>query len=156
MSSVLVDRERRLGPGFDASGTILELDRNFGADRPAGGQTDVTHNDVSARLSHFGGVRGRKHIRRSQKVLASRRADHFDFEVIGHPGSFEVAPEDAVNQPDRREILHAGKAGRLHFVEKSVEDAEGIGAVDPCENGVFLTTGRISLAISITISLALP
>ena len=85
-----------------------------------------------------------------------RERDHVDLQAVRHAGLLEVGPEGSVDQPDGGEVLYTGEADRLQLVEELVEDAEGVGAVDPASTGVRVVTGSTSLAISITISFALP
>ena len=73
-------------------------------------------------------------IRRRQHVLLVRLGDHVDLQGVGHAGLFEIGAEHAVDQPDGRKVLHAGKAERLQLVEKDVHVAERIGAVDAGEH----------------------
>ena len=66
--------------------------------------------------------------------LARASGDHLDLERVGHACLFEIGAHDPVDQSDRRKILHAREAETLEVVEKRIEQAKGIGAVDAGEN----------------------
>jgi hypothetical protein len=131
---VRIDAERGLRPGVDARGAILQLERGLRADGAAGGQAEVTDNDVGARDRHGGGFLFAEDIGRRQHVLLMRHRDHLDLQRVGHAGLFEIGAEDAVDQADGRKILHARKAERLQLIEEEVHVAEGICAVDAGEH----------------------
>ena len=57
-------------------------------------------------------------------------ADHVDLVAVAHAGLLEVRTEDPVDEPDGREVLHAGEADLLDLPEEVGHDAERIGAVD--------------------------
>ena len=55
-------------------------------------------------------------------------ADHLDLFVVAHSGGFQVPPETAVDEPDRREILDARKAHLLELFQENRHEAERVGA----------------------------
>ena len=127
---VRIDPERRRRPGVDLRRAVLELQRRLRADRAAGRQPEMADDDVGAGLRHRRGLALAEDIGRRQHVLGMRLGDHVDLEPVGHAGLFEIGAEDAVDEADGREVLHAGEAERLELVEEHVHDAERIGAVD--------------------------
>ena len=131
---VAPDPQRRLGPGVDQRRAVRELERGPGADRAAGGEAEVADHDVGAGLRHRRRVVLAEHVGRGQQVLGAGLGDHVDLEAVAHAGLLEVRPEDAVDQADRREVLHAGEAHRLQLVEEDVHEAERVGAVDAGEH----------------------
>ena len=94
----------------------------------------MADDDVRAGLRHRLGVVGGEDVRSGEHVLGVREGDQFDLERVGHARLLEIGAHDPVDQSDSREILHARKAQTLEVVEKRVEQAEGIGAVDAGEN----------------------
>ena len=94
----------------------------------------MADDDVGACDRHRRGFAFAEHVRRRQHVLVTRLGDHVDLQRVGHSGLFEIGAEDAVDQPDGRKVLHAGKAERLQLVEEEVHVAERVGAVDAGEH----------------------
>ena len=68
--------------------------------------------------------------------------DHLQLEVVAHPRLLEVLAEDAVDEPDGREVLDAGESGGLHLVEEAAHHPEGVRAVDPREHRRVLDDGE--------------
>ena len=94
----------------------------------------MADDHVRARLRHRLRVVDGKDIRRRQHVLGASKGDHFDLERVGHAGLFEIGAHDPVDQSDGRKVLHARKAETLEVVEKRIEEAKRIGAVDAGEH----------------------
>ena len=84
------------------------------------------------------------------------RSDQIDLMPVAHAGLFQVGPENAVDQADRRKVLHAGEPEAGQPSQERFAQHERIGPVDSGQHGVWCTTGSTSSAISATISLALP
>ena len=145
-STITSGRTRRGQPPTSASITfdaVVERQRRLGADAPAGGQAHVAHDDVGAGLGHRHGVGLAEHVRRRQQVeLTTRSAIISTSSVVAHPGLFEVLAEHPVDQPDGREVLHAGEAEPLELGEEHLGQVERIGAVDAGQHGRVLHDGQ--------------
>ena len=63
-----------------------------------------------------------------------RLPDHVDLEAVAHAGLLEALAHDAVEQPDRRKVLHAGEAERRQLGEELRHQHERVGAVDAGEH----------------------
>src|SRR5262245_25218307 len=122
--------QRGLRPSIDQRRAIGQLERALGADGSAGRQPEVTDDDIGTGSCHVARVVFTEDIGSGQHVLAVCFGDHIDLEAEAHAGFFEVGADGAVEQPDRREVLHAGKAHRLELIEKHVHQPERIGAAD--------------------------
>ena len=73
------------------------------------------------------------------------------------PVSSRLAAEDAVDEADGREVLHAGEAELAQLLQEVARASmNGSVPLTPASTGVWRTTGSTSRAISTTISLALP
>src|SRR5262245_8979440 len=57
-----VHRARRRRPGVDQRHALVQRDRRLCADGAAGGEPEVTNDDVRARLGHVDGVLLREHV----------------------------------------------------------------------------------------------
>ena len=66
------------------------------------------------------GVGDAEHVRSGQQVEFAGGGDHLHLEPVAHAGLLEVLPEDAVDQTDRREVLHAGEAGSRSSLRKTL------------------------------------
>jgi MoxR-like ATPase len=75
-----------------------------------------------------------EHVGRRQQVHLMRQRDHLDLQPEAHAGLLEALAHGAVEQADRRKILHAGKAHRLQFGEELRHQHERIGAIDPSKH----------------------
>jgi hypothetical protein len=53
---------------------------------------------------------------------------------VPHAGLLQVLPEHAVDEPDRREVLHSGEAHRLELAQEHVRQVERVGPVDAREH----------------------
>ena len=78
----------------------------------------MADDDVRPRLGHRGGVILIEHVGRGEQVLLMGLGDHVDLQAEAHPGLLEVGAEHAVDEADRREVLHPGEARTLELVEK--------------------------------------
>src|SRR5439155_24031761 len=65
-------------------------------------------------------------------------ANHVHFQTVTHLRFFEPLAKAAVDEADGGEVLHAAEAGRLHFAQEQLHDAERIGAADAGEHGGVL------------------
>jgi len=83
-----------------------------------GPETHPTHLRVAGPLCRLEGEISRlwKH------VLAMRTRDDLHLMVESHARLFEIGAEDAVDQPDRRKILDAGKAERLQLTSRTLPE----------------------------------
>ena len=127
---VRIDAERSRSPGVDAGRAVPEVQRRLRADGAAGGEAEMADDDVGARDRHCGRFLLAEHVGRGQHVLLMRLRDHLDLQRIGHASFFQIGAEQAVDQADGREVLHAGEAQCLQLVEEDIHVAERIGAVD--------------------------
>ena len=92
-------------------------------------------DDVGAGLGHGARLVRVEHIGRGQQVELVRLGDHVDLEPKAHAGLLETLAHRAVEQADRREILHAGETHRLQLGEKHAASmTKRIGAVDAGEH----------------------
>ena len=121
-------------PGVDPVDAIIETKRGFGADGAAGGEAEMADEDVGARLRHRHRILTGEHIGRGEHVHGGGSGDQLDLQSVAHAGLLEIGAEDAVDQPDGREVLDAGKAQSLQLAEEFVGDQERVGAVDAGED----------------------
>ena len=77
-------------------------------------------------------------------------------EPVAHAGLLQVGAERAVDEPDRREVLHAGEAEVAELAQEAVGEHERVGAVHAGQHRRALDHRQHLRAISTTISLALP
>ena len=138
---VRIDAERGRGPGVDLFRTVLEFRRGVRPDRAAGGQAEMADDDVRACDRHRRGLAFAEHVGCRQHVLVTRLGDHVDLQRIGHSRLFQIGAEDAVDQPDGRKVLHAGKAQRLQLEETGMSYALGSGMIDAGGHPLFSESG---------------
>src|SRR5581483_2245677 len=131
---IRIDAQGRSGPGADLFRAVFQLQSSVRADSSAGGEAEMADDDIGPGNGHRGGLLLAEHIGRGQHVLLMRLGDHVDLQRIGHAGFLQIGAEDAVDQPDGREALHAGEAERLQLIEEHIHVAEGIGAIDAGEH----------------------
>ena len=113
-------------------------------------------DDVGAGLGHRDRLVRVEDVGRGQEVELAGLADHVDLEAKAHAGLLEALAHRAVEEADRRKILHAGEADPFNSARNCGISTNGSVPLTPASTGVCLTTGRTSRAISLTISLALP
>src|SRR5947207_8843049 len=77
---VRIDAKRRRRPGIDLFRAAFELWCGVRADRAAGGQAEMTDDDVGARDRHGASLAFAEHIWRRQHVLVARLGDHVDLQ----------------------------------------------------------------------------
>lgn len=111
------------------SGSLVQRHRGCRADRPLGGQADMGHQDVGSGRRHRACTLRIEAVGRGEQVAFPGEPDHLDPEREPH---------------------------RLRLFQEHGHQAEEIGAADPGQHGVRVTTGRTSLAISTTMPLASP
>ena len=108
---------------------------------------------------HRRGLRRRSKTYGAVSRPSSRgQADHLDLERVAHAGLLEVGAEGAVDQPDRREVLHARRSRRRSTCRrKPVHQPERVGAADAGEHRrVARRPAAPRAAMSSTIALASP
>ena len=120
----------RSGASVDQFDAVVERERRLGADAPARGETHVTHDDVGAGLGHRHRTVLVEHIRRRQQVEVAGDGDHVDLVVVAHARLFEILSKHTVDQSDRREVLHSGKANPLQLRQEDLRHVERIGGID--------------------------
>ena len=107
---------------------VVERLGRLGADAATGGEPHVADDDVGTCLGHRHGVVGAEHVRRGEQVEVAGGGDHLDLQPVAHARLLEVLAEHAVDQPDRREVLHAGEAEVAELAEEGV----AAGRTDRC------------------------
>ena len=90
----------------------------------------MRHQHIRAGRRHRCGFIGVKDIGTGEQIQLPRLADEINLKAVAHPGLFQVGAEEAIDQPDGREVLDAVKAHCLDLAEKGGHQAEGIGATN--------------------------
>ena len=76
------------------------------------------HDDVRAGLREQPRLLRVEGVGRGEQVELMGGRDAIDLQGEAHARLFEVRPEEAVDQPDRREVLDAGEPHLLELAEE--------------------------------------
>ena len=132
-----VDRPGGVVQRLDALDRLVERDARARADRAACRQAHVRDEHVRAGLGHRARLVRGEDVGRGQQVELARLADHLDLEAVAHAGLLQPGAERAVDEPDGREVLHAGEArARLTSSRKRGIRRNGSVPQTPASTGV--------------------
>ena len=86
----------------------------------------MRHQNIRARLGHCLRLLRIEYVGAGQHVQLMGFAHHLDLQAVAHAGLLQILPEDAVDQADRREVLHSVEALRFELLEVDVHYTERI------------------------------
>jgi hypothetical protein len=130
--------QRRLCNRVDPPNADFKRWSSLCADGAARCQAHVCDQEVRPRSCHGFGLLRLEHIRRGQEIFFVRQLDHRDFQAVTHAGLFQVLAKSPVDQSNGRKILHSRKTNRGDLLQKDIELAERIRAIDSREHRCFL------------------
>ena len=87
----------------------------------------MRHEDVGTRSRHRRRLVVVEGVGRRQEVTLVREPDHVDLAAVAHAGLLQPGAKHAVDQSDRREVLHAAEADPAELVKEDGHQAERIG-----------------------------
>lgn len=147
-NNVLADPNRRIADLLHQRNAVIEALGRLRADAPARRKPHVRNNDIRAGPRHLNRLRRIEHVRRRKHVQSRRSAHHLDLVRIPHAALLQPPAKRPINEPHRREVLHATKPQRLQLPQEPPAPtaragiAERVGGADPREHGSARDDGQ--------------